>query len=159
MEVSYITGLNGGGAFVLVYLFSILIVGFPSLLAELIIGQKAQTNAVAAYEKLHRPKSPFKLVGLIGVLSSFLILAFYSVVGGWIFAYLGMSVSGSLSSMAAEKVATSLADLMGRADLLIFWHSLFLLLTLLIITAGVSKGIEKWSKILMPALFLYFLEC
>ena len=150
----YITGLNGGGAFVLAYLITIAIVGFPIFIAEVFIGQKSQANAVKSFEVIHRPKSPFRFTGIMGIVSAFLILSFYSVVGGWILSFEFRSITGSILSLSSEQMAEQFGNLVGDPLTQIFWHSIFMILTVSIVIGGISKGIEKWSKILMPAFFL-----
>ncbi|MFW7378668.1 MAG: sodium-dependent transporter [Oligoflexus sp.] len=150
----YITGENGGGAFVLVYLLTIAIVGFPIFIAEVYIGQQAQTNAVRAFEILHKKKSPYRTVGVFGLLSAFLILSFYSVVGGWILSYEWQALTGGFQGLTSEQIAGSLDELLSQPGKIIFWHSIFMLLTVGIVIGGISSGIEKWSKILMPLFFL-----
>lgn len=150
----YITGENGGGAFVLAYLITIAIVGFPIFIAEVFIGQKSQKNAVGAFEALHRKDSPFRLVGLMGVLSAFLILSFYSVVGGWILSFEYRSLTGQLNALPSDEISAMFGNLVGDPATQFFWHSIFMILTIGIVVGGISKGIEKWSKILMPGFFV-----
>ncbi len=150
----YITGLNGGGAFVLAYLITIAIVGFPIFMAEIFIGQKSQSNAVKSFEIIHREKSPFRFTGLLGIVSAFLILSFYSVVGGWILSFEFRSITGGLIALSSEQIAEQFGGLIGDPVTQVFWHSIFMILTVGIVIGGISKGIEKWAKILMPAFFI-----
>lgn len=150
----YIAGVNGGGAFVLVYLACIAVVGIPIFVAELYVGQRAQANAVKAFEVLHKKKTAWRGIGLMGVLSSFLILSFYSVVGGWVLDFEYRSVLNQfagLSNVAVKDVLGSLFSSPGRQ---IFWHFVFMAATVGMVLGGIKKGIERWSKILMPALLL-----
>ncbi len=151
----YITGDYGGGAFVLVYLICVVIVGLPLMLAELIIGRGAQCNPVGAFQHFHRKGSPWQLVGWLGVASGFLILSFYSIIAGWAIAYIIKSIAGFSGS--AETIQSQFGALVTSPGASIFWHTIFMGLCIGIVVGGVQKGIERWSKILMPALFLILL--
>ncbi len=148
----YITGVYGGGAFVIVYLGCVLAVGLPLMIAELIVGRRARQNPVGAFQKLHRPGSPWQLAGWLGVASGFLILSYYSVVAGWAIAYFFKALNG-FSGTAAE-IQGQFGDLVGNTWASVGWHTLFMALTIAIVLGGVREGIERWSKILMPALIV-----
>ncbi len=153
----YVTGQNGGGAFVLIYLLTVAAVGFPIFVSKLYIGQKSQTDPVNAFRVLDRPKSPFRVVGYIGLICAFLVLSFYSVVGGWILNYLSMPLTGELHSYTANNISDKLTMLMASPAKIILWHSLFMLFTALIVRKGIAGGIEKISKIMMPMLLILLL--
>jgi NSS family neurotransmitter:Na+ symporter len=146
----YITGVYGGGAFVIVYLGCVLVVGLPLMIAELMIGRRAQQNPVGAFQELHRPGSSWQLVGWLGVASGFVILSYYSVVAGWAIAYFFKSLVGF--SGTAEQIRGQFGDLVSSPGASIGWHTLFMAATIGIGLGGVRHGIERWSKILMPAL-------
>ena len=146
----YITGDYGGGAFVLVYLVCVVIVGLPLMLAELIIGRRGQENPVGAFQKLSHQGSPWQLTGWLGVASGFLILSFYSVIAGWSIAYIFKSINGF--SGTTEGIQNQFIDLVLNSGMSIFWHTIFMILVVGIVIGGIQKGIERWSKILMPAL-------
>ncbi len=148
----YITGVYGGGAFVLVYLFCILIVGLPIMIAELIIGHRSQRNPIGGVQMLHEKKSFWVSTGIIGVLAAFFILSFYSIVAGWSMAYIFKAISGF--SGTPEEIVTQFKSLKEDPFLSILWHTIFMGLSIGIVIKGVQKGIEKWSKILMPGLVL-----
>jgi neurotransmitter:Na+ symporter, NSS family len=150
----YITGVNGGGLFVLVYLGCILLVGVPVLIAELYIGQKAQSNAVTAFERTHKPKTLWRLPGWLGLASAFFILSFYSVVGGWILYYTYLSITGQLLTPPPEEIGKTLTELFASPLTQTVCHFLFMATTVVIVMAGVKNGLERWTKILMPVLFL-----
>lgn len=147
----YITGVYGGGAFVLVYLFCVLLVGLPLMIAELMIGKHTQKNPVGAFKKLSPDKSLWQLTGWLGIASGFLILSFYSVVAGWALAYIFKSIVGF--SGTTEIIQNEFTDLVTSPKSSILWHTIFMGLTVAIVIGGVKNGIERWSKILMPALF------
>lgn len=150
----YMAGENGGGAFVLVYLLCVLGLGVPVMLAEFAVGRRAQKNPIGAYAAL-APGSPWPVVGGLGVLTGFSILAFYSVVAGWTLDYLWKSATGvftaGLSAADSAAVFTGLIADPGRA---IGLTLVFLLLTIIIVRKGISAGVERASKILMPLFFL-----
>ncbi|MCP4703560.1 MAG: sodium-dependent transporter [candidate division Zixibacteria bacterium] len=148
----YITGVYGGGAFVFVYLFCVLIVGLPLMITELMIGRRTQRNPVGAFKTLHHEKSPWQVTGWLGVASGFLILSFYSIIAGWALAYIFKSIVGFSGS--AEAIQGEFIELVTNSGLSIMWHSVFMGLTIAIVIGGVQKGIERWSKILMPLLLV-----
>lgn len=150
----YITGVNGGGAFVLIYLLCIAVVGVPVFIAELYIGQKSQKNAVEAFETLHKKKTSWRFTGMLGVLSAFLILSFYSVVGGWILDFLFNSVTNQFSGKSEPEIRGMMGSLFGNPWRQLIWHSFFMAGTVAIVLGGIQNGIEKWNKILMPALLI-----
>lgn len=153
----YITGENGGGAFVLVYLACIGLVALPILLAEIHLGRSAQSGVVQAFEVLHRPRSPWRLVGWLGLLSAFAILSFYSVVGGWVLHFGAKAATGALTAAADATVEHYLDGLFADPLLLVFWHSVFMALTVWIVAHGVGPGIERANRVMMPGLIVLLL--
>ena len=149
----HMAGENGGAAFTLVYLLCILVVGLPILLAELAIGRLTQLNPVGAFRILSRSER-WKWVGFLGVAAAFIILAFYSVVGGWTIKYTFLALFNAFadltpgSGVSAEMYNSFIAKPFEP----ILWHLFFMILCILIIAKGVRSGIERWSKILMPVL-------
>ncbi len=151
----YITGDYGGGAFVLVYLVCVVIVGLPLMIAELMIGRRSQKNPVGAFKKLHKPTSWWQGTGWLGVTSGFVILSYYSVVAGWAIAYVFKSIAGF--SGTSDQIQDQFGALAANPSMTIMWHTIFMVLCIGIVIGGVQKGIERWSKILMPTLFLILL--
>lgn len=149
----YITGQNGGGAFVLVYLCCIAIVGLPIMMAELMIGRHTRRDAVGAFLQLEGKRSFWQSAGWVSVGAAFLILSYYSVVAGWTLDYVYRALAGSFSGQPAEAIEGMFGGLIGDGPRQILWHFVFILLCLGIVIGGVQKGIERWSKILMPILF------
>lgn len=147
----YITGVYGGGAFVLVYLLCVLLVGLPLMIGELMIGRRTQKNPVGAFKALQQKNSLWQLTGWLGIASGFLILSFYSVVAGWALAYIFKSIVGF--SGTTEMIQNEFIDLVTSPKSSILWHTIFMGLTVAIVIGGVKNGIERWSKILMPMLF------
>ncbi|CAN5559956.1 sodium-dependent transporter [soil metagenome] len=142
------TAKNGGAAFVLVYLILAFIIAYPALMAELIIGRHANANAVGAFQKISGGK-PFIPAGFFGLLVAGLILSFYSIVAGWMISYIFQPL---FLQMGWNETAAWLIGSSVSRNLL--FTTLFYLLTILIISGGVKKGIEKWSTRLMPALII-----
>jgi NSS family neurotransmitter:Na+ symporter len=148
----YITGQNGGGAFVLVYLICIAVVGLPIMLAEFTVGRKTSLNPVGAFQQL-KPGSPWVSLGFMGVLAGFLILSFYGVVGGWTLAYVVNALTHSLDQFTNPAQAGEFfKSFTASTGKVMFYHALFMGLTVAIVIKGVHGGIEKACGILMPAL-------
>ena len=148
----YMTGENGGAAFILVYIVFIFLLGLPGMVNEFIIGRHSASNAARAYHKMSRGR-PWKGVGLLGILCSTIILGFYSVVAGWCLQYLYASVAGHISG-DADYVRRYFVEFSSSPIQPILWAVGFVLLTHLVIIRGVKKGIERISKLLMPTLFV-----
>ena len=149
----YITGENGGGAFLLVYLGFILLIGLPVMISELTIGRATQRNPFGAFRML-KPKSKWFLVGLMGIAAAFMINAFYSVVAGWTLEYLTKAVSNQFSGKSASEINVLFDAFQDSNWRPLFWTLVFITLSGSVVLAGVEKGIEKYSKILMPMLLV-----
>lgn len=150
----YLAGKHGGAAFLLLYLSCVILVGLPVMLTELIIGRRAEKNPVGAYAAL-KPGTPWFLVGGVGVAAGFIILSFYSVVAGWVLGYFVESLSGVLSQLeTADALSTYFDDFAANPWKAVGYHFAFIGLCVMIVIQGVKGGIERWSKILMPVLFL-----
>ena len=155
----YIVGENGGGAFVLIYLLCIFVIGTPIMLAEFALGRKTNLNPVGAFKAI-APQKAFVGIGYMGVLAGFLILSFYGVVGGWTFAYVVKSITGSVLSFTTPKEAgTFFGNFIGSTGETLFYHALFMGVCIAIVLRGIHGGIEKACDILMPTLvfFLFLL--
>jgi NSS family neurotransmitter:Na+ symporter len=151
----YITGKYGGAAFVLVYLALIFIVGFSVMLAEMAIGRKAQLNAVGSFQKLRGGAWP--IVGWMGVLAGFMILSFFGVIGGWTIKYFIWSFPGLMGDAAAGKAGDVFGAFVTNTPQVIMYQAIFMLITIWVVYKGIGEGIEKYCKILMPALFVILL--
>ena len=149
----YITGMNGGSAFIIVYLACIAVIGFPVMLSEFMIGRKAEKNAIGSFKKLS-PGTPWFLTGWMGFLAAFMILSFYGVVAGWSLNYVFQSITGSLSGLDPKQMGDFFGGFITGTISPIIWQTIFMALTGYIVYAGIKNGIEKWSKILMPLLLL-----
>lgn len=156
----YIAGENGGGAFVLVYLLCIAVIGIPIMMAEVLLGRRGRQSPINTMKALAREegRSPaWSLLGWSGVLAGFLILSYYSVIAGWALAYVLKAGSGAFSSGAAADVQSLFSGLISNPGELIFWHTLFMAMVMVVVARGVKKGLEKAVRILMPALFILLL--
>jgi len=149
----YITGVYGGGAFLVVYLICIAMIGLPVMLSEFTIGRRADRAAIGAFKKL-APGTPWFLTGWMGVVSAFSILSFYSVVAGWTLDYIVKSVMNAFVGKTPDEVGSIFGGLISATARPLFWHVVFMALCAMIIMGGVKQGIEKYSKILMPLLLI-----
>lgn len=148
----YLTGVNGGAAFVIIYILSTLVVGLPVMIAEQVIGREARADAIGTFKKL-APNSLWWLVSAAGVLSAFLIMAFYTEVSGWVLAYIVKAVGGSILSSSPEVTSAAFGSLVSSPGQSLLWQWIVLVWVAAIIMLGVSRGIERVTKTLMPVLF------
>jgi len=149
----YVLGENGGGAFLIIYLGFIFGIGFPVMLAELTIGRRAQRNALGSFKKL-APGKPWYLIGLMGIVAAFMILAFYSTIAGWTLEYLVQAFANGFDGKSADQLKRSFEVFQSGSFRPVIWQLVFMFLTAFIIYRGVKRGIEKYTKILMPVLVL-----
>ncbi|MCA1031155.1 sodium-dependent transporter [Bacillus timonensis] len=147
----YITGEYGGAAFIIVYLICIALIGIPIMLAEFAIGRNTQKDAVGSFQEL-TPGKPWFITGIFGVISAFLILSFYGVVAGWALSYTTKAMSGDLLAIPPDKLGDHFGGFIGTSLGPILWQLLFMAIVIVIVVKGIKEGIEKWNKILMPAL-------
>lgn len=158
----YMTGQNGGGMFVFVYLVAVALIGLPIMMAEILIGRTAQKSPVGAYRELAAPGTPWMGLGWLSVVAAFIILSFYSVVAGWSLHFLWLSVTeGFIVSTENEEIKAAMtAEITGKfgklatnPEVSTLWHIIFMVMVTGIVAAGIKGGIELCTKILMPALF------
>jgi NSS family neurotransmitter:Na+ symporter len=149
-------GQNGGAAFVVVYLVCVVTICLAVMIAELTLGRHTQRNPVGVYKTL-APGSAWKYLGLLGVLTGWGISSFYSVVAGWTLGYIFKTAAGAFSGLNAEQIANAFSGFVANPISTIGLHAAFMFLTMLILFGGVKAGIERWSKILMPALLIILL--
>ena len=147
----YMTGEHGGAAFIIIYLLAVVLLGYPLIINETVLGRFSQKSPVGAFKAL-APKSPWWLVGALGVFTGFVILSYYAVVAGWALAYTYKVIIATITpgidhASVFKNHITSIWEPM-------IWQFLVMVLTVGIIAGGVVKGIQKWSTILMPILFL-----
>ncbi len=153
----YLTGSNGGAAFVLTYLLAVALVGIPVMVVEHVIGRRMRLDAVQAYGNVVPRQRSWAIIGWAGLLSAVLIMAFYTDVAGWVFAYVFKSIGALVSGRALTP--ETFAALAGGTWEPLLWQLAVLALTTGIIAAGVSRGIERVTKALMPLLFALLLLC
>lgn len=153
----FLTGANGGGAFLVVYLLCTLLIGLPIMIAELAIGRRARRNTVAAFQALAPAGQPWWLVGAAGVVAAFLVLGFYTAVVGWVLAYVVKFASGTPLTADPEANAMVFAGLIGDPAQALLWQWAALGLAGAISMLGVARGIERATRLLMPLLFLLLL--
>jgi NSS family neurotransmitter:Na+ symporter len=149
----YLTGENGGGAFLLIYLICVVVIGIPVMTSEFIIGRSAQLNPYGAFKKL-APGKPWFLIGIMGVAAAFMILAFYTTVAGWTLEYFYQSLTGNLLGKSDVELTNMFDSFLKSSFRPLLWFIIFMGLTAFIIISGVKDGIEKYTKIMMPFLFL-----
>jgi NSS family neurotransmitter:Na+ symporter len=156
----YITGQNGGGAFVLVYLLAVLFVATPILIAEIAVGRwgrQSPPNAMANVASSQGRSRRWSVVGWFGMLAAYLIATYYSVIAGWTVVYIFKSAGGDFEGQNAASVGEQFNALLASPGQLALWHGVFMALTTLILVRGLQKGIEATVKVLMPALFALLL--
>lgn len=154
----YLTGANGGGAFLLAYLLCVALVGIPVMACEFYIGRKSRKNAVGAFKELKAAKG-WKTIGFMGVASAFLIMFFYSCVSGWVYSYVFKSIKGDFRGVTSATAATKfMSTLTGPISPLIWQFIVFAVVSIILI-AGIKNGIERITKTLMPVLFILILIC
>ncbi len=155
----YLAGVNGGAAFLLLYLFLILLVGLPLILSEFVIGRATHRGAVGSFKQL-APRSKWYLVGYMGVVAGFCILGFYSVIAGWSVRFLYDSIINANVGLSHDEIAASFNAFKNTGWQPILLSAGFLALTAFVVLKGVEKGVERWNKILMPLLiFILLLLC
>ena len=153
----YTAGENGGGAFVLIYILCAVCIALPILMAELIIGRRgglsapASSRAIAIEDGL---SGNWQIVGWVGMAASFFILTFYSVIGGWIIAYIPWAFLGAFTNITAEQSGERFGQMLADPFVMMLCHSLFMILTVFIVSRGLKKGIEVAVNVLMPMFFL-----
>jgi len=157
---SYMVGDSGGAAFVLVYLACVALVGLPILVAEWMIGRRGQKNPINTMSDLaasHGKTRAWATIGVSGVLAAFLILSFYSVIGGWSLNYTLSSVIGTFNDQDADSIGALFSGMLGSPTTLLLWHTAFMVLVIGIVARGVTKGLESAARTMMPALVVLML--
>ena len=153
----YICGKYGGGAFLVVYLCFVFLIGMALMMTEFVIGRRSQHSPVKAFAALRPDKPGWRFVGLFGIITCFLILSLYLVISGWTLNYVADTASGTLAAMNGAMLDEHFVQFSSSALRPIICLAVFTLLTAAVILGGVKKGIEKVSKILMPILVVLLL--
>jgi len=156
----YIAGQYGGGAFVLVYLLCVVAIGMPVMMSEILVGRRGRRNPVATMALLGQEESgsrKWRWLGVLGVLAGVLILSYYSVVAGWVLAYVAKSASGAFTDATAASVAATYSDFTGNVAAVTAAHTLFLGATIFVVARGVERGLEQAVRFMVPALLVLML--
>lgn len=151
----YMAGTNGGSVFILLFILCTVVIGLPILIAEFMIGRRGQLDPINSF-KSQAPGKPWYMVGWLGLIACGIILSFYSVVGGWILSYLFRAVTLQLTGQGLD-FAALFSDIIANPFEVLIAQGAFMLLTLLIVQAGIKGGIEVASKWMMPLLFIFFI--
>ncbi len=154
-KLPYITGTSGGGAFILIFVIFSLLIGFPLLLAEFVVGRSTQKEAISAYRQIS-PGTKWHWIGYLGVITCFILLSFYSVIGGWIIQYIIYSFSGQIGQ-GNVNYEVLFNETVSNPLLAVGAQAIFLMIIIIVVGKGVQTGIEKASKFMMPALFILFI--
>lgn len=156
----YLAGEYGGGAFVLVYLIAVAVIGLPIMIAEIMLGRRGRQSPINTMETLAREegRSPrWRWLGWMGVFAGFLILSYYSVIGGWTVAYVFRAAAGSFTQASAAEVSAVFDRFVSDPEKLLAWHTIFMAMTMVVVARGVRSGLEQAVRYMMPALFLILL--
>lgn len=157
---TYLAGENGGGAFVLIYLVSLVVMGVPILAAEMVIGKRGGKSMVGTLEVLHRKDglhTGWKYFGWVAMITVFLILSFYSVIAGWTLDYTATSLAGALNHLNNEGATAFYQELLASPFRMMIGQGIFVLATVWIVAKGVKDGLEKSISWMMPTLFVILL--
>ena len=156
----YIAGENGGGAFVLIYILCVLFIGIPIMLAEVYLGKRGRLNPIASIkyiaDKENRSKN-WKIIGLLGIAAGILILSYYGVIAGWTMAYAVRTAFGTLNNIDAAGAASMFTNLISDPERLLAWHTIFSIITAIVVAKGVKSGLESAVVRLIPALLVLLL--
>jgi NSS family neurotransmitter:Na+ symporter len=156
----YVAGENGGGAFVLIYIICIAAIGIPIMMSEVMLGRRGRQSPINTMQTLADEEGQSRhwgLLGWMGVLAGFLILSYYSVIAGWALAYVLETAEGSFVGIDSEVVEAVFTRLISDPIQLLFWHSIFMILTTFVVARGVAAGLESAVRFLMPSLFILLL--
>jgi len=159
-KLPYMIGVNGGSAFVIVFIACILLVGIPLMMTEILLGRRAQKNPLDGMQALAfeaNKSEAWKYLGGMGMLTGLLILGFYSVIGGWVLAYISDAASGTFNQITAQQSVANFDALLASPLKLLFWHTVFMFMTMSVVAHGVNSGLEKANNILIPSLFAILL--
>ncbi|MFL0810299.1 MAG: sodium-dependent transporter [Agarilytica sp.] len=153
----YIAGENGGGAFVLVYLVCIGLIGIPIMMAEVLIGRRGRMSPINSMKFVTEEAGlhgAWTGIGWMGVLAGLMIMAFYSVVAGWALHHVFASASGAFTGIDGAAAGARFGEFLRNTEALIAWHTVFALMTLVVVAAGVTRGLAMVARVLMPFLFV-----
>lgn len=153
----YVTGESGGGAFVIIYLVCVVAIGLPIMMAEIMLGRRGRQSPINTMRTLAQEEgktTAWQYMGWLGMAAGFMILSFYSVIAGWTLAYSVRTATGVFSGATADGVQSIFSDLIADPERLLAWHTIFMVMTIIVVSRGVKSGLEKAVRFLMPALFV-----
>lgn len=156
-KLPYMIGVNGGSAFVLVFIACILFVGIPLMMTEIMLGRRAQQNPLDAIHTLAKEahvSNQWRWMGAMGMLAGVLILSFYSVIAGWVLSYTVAAMRNTFNHISATQSQSNFNALLANPIQLTIWHTLFMFMVMGVVARGVNSGLEKANNVLMPALFV-----
>jgi NSS family neurotransmitter:Na+ symporter len=156
----YITGENGGGAFVLIYLLCVGVIGIPVMMSEVLIGRRGRQSPINTMRTLSHEEGRngiWQIIGWSGMIAGFLIISYYSVIAGWALAYVLRMAGGIFVDVTGEDAAATFGALISDPERLLAWHTVFMVMTTIVVARGVKSGLEQAVRILMPALFVLLL--
>jgi NSS family neurotransmitter:Na+ symporter len=159
-KLPYMIGVNGGSAFVLVFIACIFFVGIPLMMTEIMLGRRGQQNPLSTIEQLAieaNTSKHWRWLGGMGMLAGLLILSFYSVIGGWVLTYIIHAAQSGFYEISAEQSQNNFNAMLANPSQLIFWHSIFMVLVMGVVAKGVNAGLERANSILIPSLFVILL--
>lgn len=150
----YITGLYGGAAFVLIYLFFLFMLGLPIMVMEFSVGRASQKSAAVSFDVLEPKGTKWHFTKYVAIAGNYLLMMFYTTVGGWMLAYFFKTAKGDLSGATAEQIGNAFNTMLGNSTELIFWMVVVIIIGFLICSRGLQNGVEKISKYMMSCLFI-----
>lgn len=156
----YLAGENGGAIFVLLYIFCVIMVGLPIMIAEILLGRRGRHSPINTMSILAREEgvsNHWHFLGWIGVVAGLIILSYYSVIAGWTISYIFKTGSGVFIDADGAFSQQVFLDLVSDPWVLLIWHTIFMFLTIVVVARGVKNGLEKTVKLLMPTLFILLL--
>ncbi|MDP6673971.1 MAG: sodium-dependent transporter, partial [Gammaproteobacteria bacterium] len=156
----YMVGVNGGGAFVVIYLVCVFAIGLPIMMSEIMLGRRGRRNPIATMRILGEEEAGqrrWALVGIVGVVAGFLILSFYSVIAGWTVAYVFKAATNAFANTDVTTISEMFDTFVGNPFVIGFWHTAFMTVTVTLVALGVERGLEKAVRIMMPALLALLL--
>ena len=156
----YMAGESGGGAFLLLYVICVLMMGIPIMMAEILLGRRGRQSPVNTMRVLAKEEGltkQWQWLGIMGVIAGFLITSYYSVIAGWVLAYIPRSATGTFQEANVEIISKMFSDLISDPERLLAWHTLFIMMIVIVVSRGVKSGLEQAVRYLMPVLILLLL--
>jgi NSS family neurotransmitter:Na+ symporter len=156
----YMAGESGGGAFLLLYVICVLLMGVPIMMAEILLGRRGRQSPVNSMRVIAQEEGHTKhwqWLGIMGVMAGFLIVSYYSVIAGWVLAYVFRAATGSFTGADPETIGRMFSELTSDPERLLAWHTVFIIMTVVVVSRGVKSGLEQAVKFLMPTLIVLLL--